>query len=102
MIANEFKKTLGQRTVVVTRGSEPVIVAKALDPKVLEYHVPKIPDEEIVDTNAAGDAFAGGYLAQWIMKKPLATCIKCAFYCADACLRTVGCSSPKHACEFVE
>jgi adenosine kinase len=102
MIANESKKTLGQRTVVITCGADPVLVVKALDNKVMECNVPKIPDDEIVDTNAAGDAFAGGFLSQWIMDKPLATCIKCAFYCAHSCLKTVGCSSPKHACQFVE
>lgn len=101
-MADEFKKTLGQRVVVITRGPNPVIVAKALDPKVMECNVPTVPDEEIVDTNAAGDAFAGGYLAQWIQKKPLATCIRCAFYCAAECLRTVGCSSPRNPCAFAE
>ena len=102
MMANEFKQTLGQRVVVITRGAKPVIIAKALDSKVMECEVPPVASEEIVDTNAAGDAFAGGFLAQWIQKKPLETCLKCAFYCARTCLATVGCSCPKHPCQFVE
>lgn len=29
-----------------------------------EYPVPKVPEELIVDTNGAGDAFVGGFLSQ--------------------------------------
>ena len=28
-----------------------------------EYPVPKVADEQIVDTNGAGDAFVGGFLS---------------------------------------
>lgn len=46
------------RTVVITQGSGPVLLAK--DNTVLEFPVEKISEDKIVDTNGAGDAFVGG------------------------------------------
>lgn len=47
-----------KRIVVITQGAEAVLLAK--DGTVTEYPVIKLPEEKIVDTNAAGDAFVGG------------------------------------------
>lgn len=46
------------RIVIITRGGQPVIVAK--DEQILEFSVPTVPESEFVDTNGAGDAFCGG------------------------------------------
>lgn len=78
-IANE-DKAIGNRTVVITQGSKPVLVAKDTEDTVTEYPVPKV---DIVDTNGAGDAFTGGFLSQFIQEKPFDTCMKCAIYCAS-------------------
>lgn len=98
-IANEPKK-VGRRTVVVTQGNKPVLVAMTNDPKVLEFPVPQLKEEELVDTNGAGDAFTGGFLSQFIQGKPLDTCMKCAIYCATECVKRLGCAFPKE-CKFV-
>ncbi|CAE7483222.1 ADK, partial [Symbiodinium sp. CCMP2456] len=47
---------------VVTAGASPTIVAQT-DAGVQVFPVPPIPPEDIVDTNGAGDAFVGGFLA---------------------------------------
>jgi len=47
-----------KRIVVITQGAETVLLAK--DGTVTEYPVVKLPEEKVVDTNAAGDAFVGG------------------------------------------
>ena len=49
--------------MVITQGSDPVIVVQK--GQVIEYHVNKLPTDKIVDTNGAGDAFVGGFLAQF-------------------------------------
>lgn len=47
-----------KRIVVITQGSEAILLAK--DDMVMEYPVIKLPEEKVVDTNGAGDAFVGG------------------------------------------
>lgn len=47
-----------KRVVIITQGSEPVIMAK--DNEIFEFPVTKLPEEKVVDTNGAGDAFVGG------------------------------------------
>lgn len=50
-----------KRIVVITQGAETVLVAK--HGTVIEYPVIKLPEEKVVDTNGAGDAFVGGRLS---------------------------------------
>ena len=90
-MANEPKEA-GGRTVILTQGEKPVIVARDEDPNVVEYPVPTV---EVVDTNGAGDAFTGGFLSQFIQERPFDTCIKCAIYCASECVQKLGCVFPK-------
>jgi sugar/nucleoside kinase (ribokinase family) len=58
------------RIVIITQETEPTIVA--YKGEVNEYPVLLVPPEEIVDTNSAGDAFVGGFLALYIKGKPIA------------------------------
>lgn len=55
------------RTVVVTQGKEPVLVAISDVAGTLlntfELNVTPLHEDLIVDTNGAGDAFTGGFLA---------------------------------------
>ena len=58
------------RLVVLTHGAESTIVvsaATANEPKV--YPVKKLSEAEIVDTNGAGDAFAGAFLGAYVLGK---------------------------------
>lgn len=45
---------------------------------------------ELTDTNGAGDAFTGGFLAMYIHNKTLEQCIDCAIYCATECVKLQG------------
>lgn len=60
-MANEPKKTKGDRTAIVTQGSKPVLVARTGSNKIDEFPVPQLDDDKIVDTNGAGDALTGGF-----------------------------------------
>ena len=55
------------RTVVITQGAGNVIVVK--DGETKEYPATPIAKEQIVDTNGAGDAFVGGFLAALVEGK---------------------------------
>jgi adenosine kinase len=81
------------RVVVITQGEDPTIVAIAQQDgsvKVAEYPTAKIPDEEIVDSNGAGDAFAGGFMGQLILGGDIEKCVKTGQWLAGLCLRSNG------------
>jgi adenosine kinase len=63
------------RLVVITRGANQTILASPslltntgheadLDKKYRAFDILRLAEAEIIDTNAAGDAFAGGFLGQ--------------------------------------
>lgn len=78
------------RTTIITWGAKDVIVA--VGDKVQRFAVPKLESSEIVDTNGAGDAFAGGFMAGHVQGKDLKTCVDAGNYAAQHILRTSGTS----------
>lgn len=48
--------------------------------------------EEIVDTNGAGDAFVGGFIAQLVMGKSLDVCVRSGIYTARHIIQQSGCT----------
>jgi len=79
------------RVVVITQGADPTIVATA-GQELQEFPVDKIPKEEIVDSNGAGDAFVGGFLAGLVKGLPLEQCVLAGHYAAGVILRVSGCA----------
>jgi len=60
------------RTVIITQGPRSTIVVTASEPDAPKtFPVSPLADEEIVDTNGAGDAFAGGFLGGLVSGKSL-------------------------------
>ncbi|KAF1811446.1 adenosine kinase-like protein [Eremomyces bilateralis CBS 781.70] len=85
------------RTVVITHGTEPTIVAvggPGKEATLKEYPVHVVGKEEIVDTNGAGDAFAGGFLAGLVQGKPVDACIDLGQWLAKLSLQELGPSYP--------
>ncbi|OTF76930.1 hypothetical protein BLA29_013865 [Euroglyphus maynei] len=84
------------RTVIITQGKNPIIVAYTNERLPMEtYTVPVLNDDEIVDTNGAGDAFVGGFIAYRLACKPMAECIKAATFAAQEVIKQSGCVFPK-------
>ena len=81
-----------QNLQVITQGKEPTIVAKG--GKVTTYDVPPVDPSDIVDTNGAGDAFVGGFLAAFIKGKDTAECCKAGNFAASTIIKTSGTSVP--------
>lgn len=88
-----------ERIAIVTQGKHPVLIGH--NGKVTEVTVEKLDEELIVDTNGAGDAFVGGFLAQFIQKKPLITCVRCGIWAARHIIQRSGCTF-EGASNFVE
>lgn len=81
--------------MVITQGPKAVLVAKTGVQKVDQYEVPTIDPKKVIDTNGAGDAFTGGFIAFFALKKPFDQCIRAAIYCAGECVQRLGCTFPK-------
>lgn len=78
------------RVCVITTGHNPVILAHK--GKITEFPVRAIPEEKLVDTNGAGDAFAGGFLAQMVLDQSYDVCIKCGIWTASEIVQRSGCT----------
>jgi adenosine kinase len=86
------KGSSGSRTVVFTQGSKATIVATATT--VTEYPVQLLDKSDLVDTNGAGDAFVGGFLAQLSQGQPISTCVEAGHFAARYIIQVSGTSLP--------
>jgi len=85
------------RMVVFTQGSQPVIVVQ--DGVAKEYSVKKLEPSEIIDTNGAGDAFVGGFLAQFIRGRGIDESVRCGIWTASVVIQRSGCTFPDR-CDY--
>merc|ERR1719443_386427 len=81
-----------KRTVVITQGCDPTIVA--INGMVKEYPVTVLPKEKLVDTNGAGDSYVGGFLAALSKGKDIAECTKAGAHAASIIVQHSGCTYP--------
>ena len=91
------KNSKRQRTVIITQGTDPTVVAYAKgsdNVEVNEYPVHKIEQEQINDTNGAGDAFAGGFVAGVVSGKSLADSVDMGQWLARLSIQELGPSFP--------
>jgi adenosine kinase len=82
-----------KRTVVITQGGEPVVYTVGGD-EIKELPVPRIDPAKIIDTNGAGDAFVGGWLAQYAKGASLEKCIDCGIWVSGVIIQRSGCTFP--------
>lgn len=78
------------RVVVITQGAESTIVATGDSDKHEVYTVSKIADDQIVDTNGAGDAFAGGFCGAITAGKSVAEAVEAGHKMGAMCVGQVG------------
>ena len=89
---NKILYIFRSRLVVITQGSENVIVVEK--GQVTQYPVTKLASEKIIDTNGAGDAFVGGFLAQLAQGKSVKDCVNCGIWAATEIIQQSGCTCP--------
>jgi len=80
------------RTVVITQGCDPTIVAT--HGNVAQYPVIVLPKEKLVDTNGAGDSYVGGFLAALSKGLSITECCKAGAYSASVIVQHSGCTFP--------
>eukprot|EP00835_Amoeboradix_gromovi_P000150 NODE_5_length_49639_cov_0.484336.p12 type:complete len:342 gc:universal NODE_5_length_49639_cov_0.484336:34459-33434(-) len=86
------KKTNRYRTVVITQGSDDVVVVDVHGIKT--FKVEPINANLIVDTNGAGDAFVGGFLSQLVLDRNTEKCVQAGNYLAKEVIQQSGCIYP--------
>lgn len=79
-----------ERVVVITQSADPVILVDK--GQVTLVPVKPLKQEQIVDTNGAGDAFTGGFLSQIVRGRPFKECAQCGIYSAAYVIQHSGCS----------
>jgi hypothetical protein len=78
------------RTVVITQGSNSTVLVSAANPdKPSTFPVDPLTDEQIVDTNGAGDAFAGGFLGALVAGKSVDTAVLAGHIMGAMCVQLV-------------
>lgn len=87
-IANQPSVIDKPRTVLITHGSEATIRAVQNGSQTFTHPTPKVDD--IVDSNGAGDAFAGGVLAGLILGKPIEQAVDIGHRLGGMCIGQVG------------
>jgi adenosine kinase len=80
------------RKVVITQGADPTIVA--IKGRVTKYPIIKLDKAQLVDTNGAGDAYVGGFLAGLAKGKDIAACCLAGAYAASVIVQNSGCTYP--------
>lgn len=88
--ANEKRK----RVVVVTQGTEETVVAVQGERDVKSFSIRTVQSGEICDTNGAGDAFAGGFLAGIVQGKSLEESVDMGHWLASLSIKELGPSYP--------
>jgi len=89
-----------RRTVVITQGADNVCVATPEDGSLRQFPVPPLSVDKIVDTNGAGDAFCGGYVAQLVQGKPLEECVRCGIWASQLIIQRSGCTFPQEKPQY--
>ncbi|KAJ7757572.1 Ribokinase-like protein [Mycena metata] len=79
------------RIVVITQGALSTVLVSSAEPDAPKvYDVHPLKEEEIVDTNGAGDAFAGGFLGAYVAGKTIDECVEAGHKMGSMCVQQVG------------
>merc|ERR1711904_236050 len=80
------------RYVVITKGADSTCIA--YNGHTTEYPILKMDKSKIVDTNGAGDAYVGGFLAGLAKGKEIKACHEAGAYSASMIIQQSGCVCP--------
>ncbi|VDL61287.1 unnamed protein product [Hymenolepis diminuta] len=78
------------RWIVFTNGPGSIMTISSKDLKIRNFTVDPLPSDEFVDTNGAGDGFAAGFLASYLVEKDLDKAIQSGKKAAAYIIRRSG------------
>lgn len=82
------------RTVLLTSGADATVVATTGSEETKRFPVTKLSEEQIVDTNGAGDAFAGGFIGAYVLGKSVDEAVEVGHKLGAMCVGQVSLSLP--------
>ncbi|EDR15993.1 uncharacterized protein LACBIDRAFT_192435 [Laccaria bicolor S238N-H82] len=85
------KNPARSRVVVFTQGAQSTVLVtadKPDSPQIFPVHA--LTDDQIVDTNGAGDAFAGGFIGALVAGKKLEEAVEAGHKMGGMCVQQVG------------
>jgi len=98
-IAKKMAALGANLTAVVTQGADATVICKG--DNVTTYEVKANPwtlgKADLKDTNGAGDAFVGGFLAGLATSKAEAECVRLGHFAAGTIIQQSGCTCPSFA-----
>lgn len=78
------------RIVIITHGAESTVLVSSAEPENPKlFKVNALTDDQIVDTNGAGDAFSGGFLGAFVAGKSLDEAVEAGHKLAGICVQQV-------------
>lgn len=95
ILSHPKKNARRQRHVIITQGSQPVIVATQDDKGTLTTELvslDKIDKDKIVDTNGAGDSFVGAFYSAMVQGKSVIDAVKEGNKLAGHVVQRSGCT----------
>ncbi|KZV69606.1 adenosine kinase [Peniophora sp. CONT] len=78
------------RLAIITQGARSTVVFSSNWEEPNIYPVPPVEESQIIDTNGAGDAFVGGFLAAYALGKHIDLCIDVAHKLGSMTVQMVG------------
>ncbi|TPP67547.1 Adenosine kinase A [Fasciola gigantica] len=79
-----------KRIILITQETDPVIVTTSADKIVRRYPVTTVPSNDLVDTNGAGDAFAAGFIADYMTNMLIDTAVNAGLKAARYIVQKSG------------
>ena len=83
-----------KRVVVITQGASDTVVATQSEATTKHYPVIVLREDEIVDSNGCGDAYAGAFVSGLLLGKTLEECSRAGAYAGHEIIKRSGCTLP--------
>lgn len=89
-LASSTKISNKARTVIITQGAQSTLLATSTGNQTKVYPVTPLPQDKIQDTNGAGDAFAGAFMAAVVENKSIDEAVEAGHKLGQICVGEVG------------
>lgn len=93
-IFSKYPRKHREKIIIITDGANDVIYYKGDDLKVVMgmVKVPKVNQEDIMDTTGAGDSFVAGFLDRLFQNRDIQDCIAYGIKLSSENIKNIGCN----------